>query len=267
MKKQSLFEELKRMRKLAGLVESENTIYEKKYSDSASEFIGKEISHLMKDKGYSHERAVAAAINIAKEKGYKVPSNESKNLINEEIFSDLFNFLEKDPRKMSQGSVYYVADMNSSMNKFIVNDSGEKVPNPMYGKLFKHTRFMFKWENTYAKAMEKINPDHIMGKRSGTFEKIQGYDVLESGKSGLYLPIIPTGSEYNYVFIGDDGESKILDKEMVKKYLKPASPSQNNQNKSDFRLLIIDKIAKLTGGGNTWINPNFKGEYKGVGLI
>jgi len=45
---------------------------EKKYSDKASSFIGKEISHLMRDKGYSHDRAVAAAINVAKEKGMKV---------------------------------------------------------------------------------------------------------------------------------------------------------------------------------------------------
>jgi len=54
-----------------------NSIYENKYSNSANKFIGNEISHLEKDKGYSHDRAVAAAINIAKEKGYKVPSNES----------------------------------------------------------------------------------------------------------------------------------------------------------------------------------------------
>lgn len=45
---------------------------EKKYSDKASSFIGKEISHLMRDKGYPHDRAVAAAINVAKEKGMKV---------------------------------------------------------------------------------------------------------------------------------------------------------------------------------------------------
>ena len=45
---------------------------EKKYSDKASSFIGKEISHLMHDKNYPHDRAVAAAINVAKEKGMKV---------------------------------------------------------------------------------------------------------------------------------------------------------------------------------------------------
>ncbi len=48
----------------------------KKYSKKASEFIGKEISHLKKDKGYPQDRAVAAAINVAKEKGMKVGSKK-----------------------------------------------------------------------------------------------------------------------------------------------------------------------------------------------
>ena len=43
-----------------------------KYSKKASSFIGKEISHLKKDKGYPQDRAVAAAINVAKDKGMKV---------------------------------------------------------------------------------------------------------------------------------------------------------------------------------------------------
>lgn len=51
----------------------------KKYSKQASEFIGKEISHLEKDKGYTHDRAVAAAINIAKEKGMKVPKQKNES--------------------------------------------------------------------------------------------------------------------------------------------------------------------------------------------
>ena len=49
-----------------------------KYSKKASSFIGKEISHLKKDKGYPQDRAVAAAINVAKEKGMKVGSKKPK---------------------------------------------------------------------------------------------------------------------------------------------------------------------------------------------
>jgi hypothetical protein len=57
-----------------------NPINEKKnkYSEKASEFIGKEISHLKKDKGYPQDRAVAAAINVAKDKGMKVGSKKPK---------------------------------------------------------------------------------------------------------------------------------------------------------------------------------------------
>jgi len=50
-----------------------------KYSKKASSFIGKEISHLKKDKGYSQERAVAAAINVAKDKGMKVGAKKKKS--------------------------------------------------------------------------------------------------------------------------------------------------------------------------------------------
>ena len=49
-----------------------------KYSKKASEFIGKEISHLKKDKKFPQEKAVAAAINIAKDKGMKVGSKKPK---------------------------------------------------------------------------------------------------------------------------------------------------------------------------------------------
>jgi len=49
-----------------------------KYSKKASEFIGKEISHLKKDKGYPQDRAVAAAINVAKDKGMKVGAKNKK---------------------------------------------------------------------------------------------------------------------------------------------------------------------------------------------
>lgn len=56
----------------------EKNLEEKKYSDAAQDFIGKEISHLEKDKEYEHDRAVAAAINIAKDKGYKVPKKTNE---------------------------------------------------------------------------------------------------------------------------------------------------------------------------------------------
>lgn len=73
-------EQVKNLYKLHTLKEEKSKIEndlkvlnENKYTKKASEFIGKEISHLQKDKGYKHDRAVAAALNVAKDKGYKVP--------------------------------------------------------------------------------------------------------------------------------------------------------------------------------------------------
>ena len=60
------------LKDLRSMKKVDKSLDEKKYSDKASSFIGKEISHLMHDKGYPHDRAVAAAINVAKEKGMKV---------------------------------------------------------------------------------------------------------------------------------------------------------------------------------------------------
>lgn len=186
------------------------------------------------------------------------------SLINEQTFQDLYAFLDQGVKKMTSGTVYYVSDMNSSMNKFMSDDEGNKIPNPMYGKLFKNTRFMFGWKDTYGRAVERKNPEHEMGKRSGEFEKIDGYDMLEKKGSSVYLPIIPTGSEASYTVL-DGGEMKPIDKETVYKYLRPSGGSGGSG--IDFRLLIVDKIAKLTGGGNVWINPEFKGSYMGVGSL
>lgn len=189
---------------------------------------------------------------------------ENIQMLQEETFNDLYAFLDQGQQKMSQGTAYYVSDLNSSMNKFMVDDSGNKIPNPMYGKLFKNTRFMFRWQDTYGRAVERKNPEHQMGQRSGEFEKVDGYDMLEKKGESMYLPIIPTGSEASYTVL-EDGEMKVIDKEVVYKYLRPSKPSGGSG--VDFRLLIVDKIAMLTGGGNKWVNPNFKGSYMGVGNI
>lgn len=63
-----------------GMEEEMGMMAEKKYSDAASEFISKEISHLMKDKGYTQDRAVAAALSVAREKGYKVPEKSDEGM-------------------------------------------------------------------------------------------------------------------------------------------------------------------------------------------
>ena len=188
-------------------------------------------------------------------------------VLNEEKYNDLFEFLGQGFGKMTQGTAYYVSSMNSSMNKNIVDPAtGEKMPNPMYDRLYKHTRFMFPWGDTYKRARERKGIEGDMGKRSGEFEKLAGFDMLETGKSGLYLPILPSGSEYKYAVL-EGNDFVEVDKEEVKKYLRPSGGSSFNTEGPNYRLLIANNIVKLTGGGNIWVNPDFKFQYIGPGSI
>ena len=184
---------------------------------------------------------------------------EESELLKEETIEDFFEFLGKNPGKSSMATVMYTNPVK--VNKFIIDDLGNKVPNPMFDKLFKNTRFMFRWQDTYNRAVERNNPEHEFGKRSGTFEKVEGVDVLERGKSGLYLPIIPTGSESAYS-VYENGKFSPISKEEARKYM-PEYKEREGGSGVDFRPLIVDRISKINAGGNNWINPNFQYEYLG----
>lgn len=185
-------------------------------------------------------------------------------MLNEERYNDLFDFLNQNIGKMTVGTVYYVSSMDSSMNKNLITPEG-KIPNPMYGKLFKHTRYIFGWKDTYKRATERKSPEHVMGQRSGEYEKVEGYDMLEKKGDKLYLPIIPTGSEYK-LYVMDGGEMQEISKEDAKQYLPQRKPYESASG-VDFRLLIVNNIVKLTGGGNQWVNPDFSGKWGGMGAI
>lgn len=187
--------------------------------------------------------------------------NLSKNL-SEEVYDDLFQFLDNKVQKMSMGTVYYVSEMTSYMNKKLIDGT----PNPMYGRVFKNTRFIFRWNDTFKRALERQGEDRELNQRKGKFEKVEGYELLEKGKSGLYLPILPTGSEYEYTYLTDKGTLVPIGKQEVKKYLRP-TPPPTGENIPQYRLLIVDKIAKVVAGGNIWTNPNFQGTYMGPGTL
>lgn len=185
-------------------------------------------------------------------------------IINEERYNNLYDFLDQAIGKMTFGTAYYISSMNSSMNKNLVTPDG-KIPNPMYDKIFKHTRYNFRWQDTYKRATERSNPEYVLGQRRGEYEKVEGYDVLEKKGDRLYLPIIPTGSEYK-LYVMDGGEMTEISKEEAKQYLKPSGP-YGSPSGVDFRLLAVDNIIKLAGGGNQWVNSEFKGQWGGIGEI
>lgn len=185
-----------------------------------------------------------------------------ESLLTEDRIDDFFKFLAQDPHNKSMATVYYTAPV--TMNKFILDDQGMKIPNPMHGKLFKNTRFIFRWGDVYKDAVERVNPDHEFGQRSGTYDKVEGFKVTEMGKSGLYLPIIPTGSESSYSVM-DNNQWQAIDKEEAKKYLPPYRGG--SASGVEYRQLIVDRIAMIKSGGNEWVNPHFKFKYLGPGEI
>jgi len=191
-----------------------------------------------------------------------------KDMLFEERFNDLFKFLDaKDPQKMSQGNAYYTAPLGDSyMNKYVKDEEGNKKLNPYYGRILKHTRFMFGWADTYKRAEERrTGGDVELGARSGQYDKVKGYDVLEKGKSGHYLPILPTGSdEYTFTCVDDNGNQEPIEEEKFQEYMKPPRPSNG---KSKFRPLIINRISKIQAGGNKWINPEPEFKYMGPGEV
>lgn len=101
--------------------ELNNLMSENKYSDAASEFIGKEISHLKKGKGYKQDRAVAAAINIAKDKGYKIPKSVDES-------SSTGKISVKKLMNISKNAGKIVKDAEKELNSLAIAYGGRGIP-------------------------------------------------------------------------------------------------------------------------------------------
>ena len=173
---------------------------------------------------------------------------------NRDKYEDLFYFIENNPKKGTIASVFYTSPV--SMNKFVMIN-GEKQINPMRGLIYKNSKINFRWEDTYKKAVERTNPEHEMGSRSGEFEKIQGYSILETGKNGLYLPVLPLGSEnQGYSKMSESGSLEPINIDEVKPYFRPYK-SYGSKSGVNFRLLLVDRISKIKAGGSDWGNPHF----------
>lgn len=192
------------------------------------------------------------------EKDSKVNSRPLNEDVEKKEIDDFFNMLEQDPKKNSFAYVYYVAPFDSSMNKTIKNNLGEKTPNPMYGKIFKNTVYLFNYGKTYKEAIEKKNPEWEIQKRSGNYEKVDGFSVLEFGKDGkLILPIADPIVKYSSYIYYDGNELKLITKEELTPYLPERKPYESASGVS-FRNLNVDRVYKLSAGNAKWINSSFK---------
>ena len=188
----------------------------------------------------------------------QIKSVLNETYLNEESINDFFGFLEQDPKKGSFSHVYYTYPIK--VNKFIKDaETGEKTPNPMFDKLFKTTQIVFNFEDTYKKGIErweeKSGEQHVPGERSGDYEKVQGYSVIETGKNGLYFPVLPKNQKtISYSVLDDSGARNEISKEEAIKYI----PQRKQYDAPvQYRQLIVDRISKISAGGNTWDNPNF----------
>lgn len=188
----------------------------------------------------------------------------NENLLKEEKIEDFFNFLENDPKKGTFAYAYYTTPV--SLNKNFIDEDGVKKPNPYYGKIFKNLRYKFSFGQVFEDAMKKKDPDYIPGERRGVYTKLTGYDVLEQGKNGLYLPIIPLEKKSKYSIREDSGEFRPVEFEEIKIYFPDRDYSKYQSAPTKYSQLVVDRIAKLSAGGHQWVNPNFIYEYLGPGF-
>jgi hypothetical protein len=183
----------------------------------------------------------------------------SENLMSEgESVEDFFNFIESDPRLNS----FSYLDYTSTLDRYLSKPKS----NPMSGKFIKVTRYKFLFGQSYARAAEIKNPEYNVQQRKGEYTKVQGYSVLEFDKGGnLVLPIVPKEAK-SKVFVLDDNNQvvdTITTREIKDKYAEYFTPSFFNEKPvtasgTDFRALKVDSISKISAGGKTWKNPNFK---------
>lgn len=68
-------EDIAKSLEVAARANTRKSVFEKS-SKKAQDFVSSEIKHLKEDKGYPQKRAVAAALNIARDKGYKISKSD-----------------------------------------------------------------------------------------------------------------------------------------------------------------------------------------------
>ena len=165
------------------------------------------------------------------------------------------------------GYIFYTAPLKENgMNKNFIDDDGIKKPNPYFGKIYRNTVFKFQIGKTYQRAVELKNQrtgdDYEIGAAKKGYERVEGSDILLTGKNGYYVPIVFENWDdtANNLMILEDGKFKPIEKDAIRKYLKPTSSSETFIN---YRNLIADNIYQVRAGGRIFTNPKFPYVYLG----
>lgn len=181
--------------------------------------------------------------------------------------SSILDFLKQMPKstKGKYGYVSYTAPV--LVNKSYNDVDGLKKPNPMLGKLFKNTLYKFRFDYSYKRAVqiknEKTENDYEVGPRQSSYSDVEGYNMLLSGKSGLYFPIVlekpETDQSSNYMILNDAGGYDVVSKDEIRKYL----PVIKSSTYVDYRSLIVQRVYRIKAGKRIFDNPEFPYEYLG----
>lgn len=203
-------------------------------------------------------QAMDYVLSTKAEKGAGEESLPANSQEAEEI-NDFFKFLENNPQISSFASVQYA----SLLDRYLAKPK----QNPMVGKFIKITKYNFEWEQTYAKEIEKVNPNWEIQKRSGTYTPVEGFSVVKRDKSGDEVFDIVPRNPRSLILVLDSPNGEVVDKirssELQEKYGQYFTPSFFTTSSTGasgvmFRALKVYAVKRLAAGGKEWINPKFK---------
>lgn len=224
------------------------------------------------------EKVKAGKGEELKQKGQEEIQKEKEKIFNSEEFKakkekklkeleDFFKVL--DSKKCTFAYLYAANDLDSQLAKEIKDEEGNRVENPMFGKIFKVTTYKLHLNDSYKDVVKRENPDWEVQSRSGDYEKVKGYEVYFTKSGNLMLSISNFTSTSKYYKKEDDGSIKEIKLSEIQPYLKMSSSlkfskTQDNNNLKtstgsgvQFRNINVDKIYKLNGGGRSWNNNSF----------
>lgn len=202
------------------------------------------------------QQTVDYVVSTKQSEQQPLPTNSQEA---EEV-NDFFKFLKNNPQVGSVASLWYVSTLNSGLAK--------PKQNPMVDRFIKLTKYMFEWERTYAKEVEKVNPDWQVQQRKGDYSQVEGFNIVKRDKKGdEVIDIIPRNPKSIVLILDEAGNvaDTLKTGELGTKYaqyftpsfLAPSTPSGSGV---EFRSLKLYATKRIAAGGKEWINPKFKYE-------
>lgn len=170
---------------------------------------------------------------------------------------DFFEML--DAKKFTFAYAYTANVMDDKLRRYIIAEDGTKEVNPMYGKLYKVTKYKFNFGKTYREAVRMKNPQYQVQSRNVPYEKVQGYRcVYFSEKGNLMFPFCDYKDYTKYYLLDDSGNVSEVMFDSIKPYMQPSKTVERSRPSGvNCKSINVDKIYRLNAGGKTWSNRIF----------